>query len=423
MRKESDPVIYVGEVHEDNLIHSENYRDDFPFFDANDGLAYLDSAASTQKPEKVIDAISVYNSYHHANIHRGAYDLSIKATEGYDHVRDHVKEFIGAGAREEIIFTKGTTESINLLAYSYGEQLKPGDEIIVSILEHHSNLVPWQQLALRKGLKLTYLYVNPLGVIPDSELTKIKSGVKLVAVTMMSNAIGVKTPIEAIVDKAHEVGALVLADGAQYVPHHKIDVEALDIDFLVFSGHKMMASTGIGVLYGKKALLETLSPFHYGGDMIEYVEEQVTTFAPLPERLEAGTPNIEGVISLGAAMTYIDKVGLDFIHKKEQLLTAYALERLGELPDIELIGSKELSLKGPVISFNVKDVHSHDTAFILDNHKVAIRSGHHCAQPLMKYLKVPSTARASFYFYNTYDEIDQLVEGLKGVRRLLGYGS
>lgn len=423
MKKESDPVIYVGEVEKENLILSEDYRDDFPFFDANDGLAYLDSAASTQKPEKVIDAISVYNSYHHANIHRGAYDLSIKATEGFDHVREKVKTFICAKAKEEIIFTGGTTESINLLAYSFGDQLNKGDEIVISILEHHSNLVPWQQLAKRKGLKLTYLYVDDLGVMNESELSKIKDGVKLVAVTMMSNAIGVKTPIEAIIAKAHEAGALVLADGAQYVPHHPIDVQDLDVDFLAFSGHKMMASTGVGVLYGKKDLLETLTPFQYGGDMIEYVEEQETTFAPLPERLEAGTPNIEGVISLGAAISYINKIGLPNIHKKEQALTAYALKKLGEMPEIDIVGTTDLSLKGPVISFNVKEVHSHDTAFILDNHKVAIRSGHHCAQPLMKYMKVPSTARASFYFYNTYEEIDQLVEGLRGVRRLLGYGS
>lgn len=419
----SDVMNSLDRVGQDNLIQSKNYRDDFPFFDANEGLAFLDSAATTQKPEQVIDAVMAYNSFHHANIHRGAYDLSIKATEGYDHVRDKVRAFIGAKSTEEIVFTKGTTESINLLAATLGETFQAGDEIVLSILEHHSNLVPWQQLAKRKGLKLTYLYVNALGVIPDSELAKIRPGVKLVAVTLLSNAIGVKTPIKAIIDKAHGVGAYVLGDGAQYVPHEAIHVQAMDLDFLVFSGHKMMASTGVGVLYGKKDLLESLRPYQYGGDMIEYVEELDTTFAPLPQRFEAGTPNIEGVVSLGAAIDYIKGVGFDYIHQKEQVLTAYALEKLSDIGVVNIIGTKEMALKGPVISFNVQDVHSHDTAFILNNHKVAVRSGHHCAQPLMKYLKVPSTARASFYFYNTYEEIDQLVNGLKEVRRWLGYGS
>jgi len=406
-------------------INQEQYRKDFPFFRNNPDLVYLDSAATTQKPDMVLEALSTYNHSNHANIHRGAYKLSIAATEMYDSVREKVGQFIHADSSEEIIFTKGTTESINMIANCFGEtQLEEGDEIVLSILEHHSNLVPWQQLAIRKKLKLTYMYTNKDGIIETEEIEeKIKSGVKLVAITMISNAIGVKTPIEAIIKRTHEVGGVVVVDGAQAVPHEPIDVVDMNIDFLAFSGHKMMASTGIGILYGKKALLEKMSPYHYGGDMIEYVEEQSSTFAPLPNRLEAGTPNIEGVISLGAAIDYINHIGYETIHAHEMALTSYALAELQKLEYVTIIGTTDIDMKGPVISFNIKDVHSHDTAFILDNANIAVRSGHHCAQPLMKYMQIPSTARVSFYLYNTKEDINKLINNIKQVRRWLGYGS
>lgn len=400
------------------------FKQDFPIFQLKEDLVYLDSAATTQKPSFVLDAIDTYNRGFHANIHRGAYDLSIEATRQYDLVREKVRAFIGAHQKEEIVFTRGTTESINLLASGLSLSFKAGDVIVLSILEHHSNLVPWQQLAKRLDLELRYMYCDEEGLIHEEEISKkITSEVKLVAMTMMSNAIGVRTPFEMVIEQAHKVGAKVLLDAAQMVAHEPVDVKSLDVDFLVFSGHKMMASTGIGVLYGKKALLENLPPYHYGGDMIEYVEEQETSFAKLPERLEAGTPNIEGAISLGASIDYINKIGFEAIHNQGQELIAYALEKLDEVDDVNIIGTKNFLFKGPVISFNVKDVHSHDTAFILNNAHIAVRSGHHCTQPLMKFLKLPSTTRASFYIYNTKEDIDQLVNALKEVRRWLGYGS
>ncbi len=403
-------------------------RKDFPSLTLSANgkpLVYLDNAATTQKPFRVIASLKDYYERSNANPHRGAHYLSIMATEAYESSREVVRAFINAWSSREIIFTRNATESLNLLAHSYGmTNIKEGDEIVISILEHHSNLIPWQQLAKAKKAQLKYLYVDSEGQVKDEEIyTKITDKTKLVSITHISNALGTVTPVKRIIDFAHEKGAVVIVDGSQSVPHIKLDVKALDADFLVFSGHKMLGPMGIGVLYGKEKLLEAMPPFLFGGDMIEYVHEQETTFAELPFKLEAGTQNVEGALGLKEAILYLEKLGMDRIEAMEKELTAYAFERLSELPIIELYGPRDLSKRSSVISFNVKDVHPHDTASIMDAYGVAIRAGHHCAQPLMRYMNLNATARASFYFYNTKDEIDIFIDSLKNVRKWLGYGS
>jgi cysteine desulfurase / selenocysteine lyase len=388
-------------------------------------LVYLDNGATTQKPLRVINSIRDYYEKFNANPHRGAHYLSVIATQIYEDSREAVKAFINAKSSKEIVFTRNATESLNLLAYSYGmSNIKEGDEIVISIMEHHSNLIPWQQVAKSKNAILKYLYIDDEGQIKENEIyEKITEKTKLVSITHISNALGTINPIEKIIKHAHEKGAVVIVDGSQSVPHKKVDVRSMNADFFVFSGHKMLGPMGIGVLYGKEELLEKMPPFLYGGDMIEYVEEQETTFAELPFKFEAGTQNVEGALGLKEAILYLQEIGLDRVEKIERELTAYALEKMSELSIIEIYGPKDLNKRSSVISFNVKDVHPHDTASILDAYGVAIRAGHHCAQPLMRYMNLNATARISFYFYNTKEEIDIFIESLKNVRKWLGYGS
>lgn len=388
-------------------------------------LVYLDNAATTQKPAVVIDALRDYYSLNNANPHRGAYTLSVRATELYEAAREAVKDFIGAAKTQEVIFTKNATEAFNLLAYSYGmSTIQRGDEIVISIMEHHSNLVPWQQVAAAKGAKLLYLYPDENGAIPDEKIEKkISAKTKIVSVTHVSNVLGTVNPVKSVVRKAHEVGAVAILDLAQSVAHMKIDVKDLNADFAVFSGHKMFGPMGIGVLYGKEKYLEAMPPFLFGGDMIEYVTEQSATFAPLPQKFEAGTQNVGGAVGLCAAIRYVRDVGFDDIQRMEDRLTCYALQRLDENPYITIVGSLTPENRAGVISFHLRDVHPHDVASILDADGIAIRSGHHCAHPLMKYLGVTAASRVSLCFYNTIEDIDMLAESLRHVRRWLRFGS
>ena len=405
---------------------SNNYLEDFPLLQQTDEgkrLVYLDNGATTQKPLSVIRAIEQYYTTFNANPHRGAYELSVQATEIYENTREKVRDFLGAAKISEIIFTKNATESLNLIAYSYGMNfIQAGDEIVISIAEHHSNLVPWQQVAKAKGAVLKYLYVNTDGVLSEEELdSKITDKTKLVAVTHVSNVLGIINPVKRIAEKAHAVGAVVVVDGAQSIPHLPVNVRELDVDFFVFSGHKMLAPMGIGVLYGKEKLLDAMPPFLFGGDMIEYVQEQETTFAPLPAKFEAGTQNVGGAMGLSAAIDYLNRVGMPVIEECEKELVRYAITKLSKLPYITLYGCGELVDKTGVISFNVQDVHPHDVSTILDADGIAIRAGHHCAHPLLQYLGVNATCRASLYFYNTKDDVDALIDSLSRVRKVMGY--
>lgn len=402
------------------------YKKDFPLLKTNiengNSLIYFDNAATTQKPQKVIDAVENYYKNQNANIHRGAYTLSANSTILYEDSRETVREFINAKESREIIFTKGATESINLIAYSYGlEFLKENDEIVISIGEHHSNLLPWQMVAKAKGAILKYMYIDKNGHISKEEIqNKITSKTKIVAVAYVSNTLGNINPIKEIVKVAHSVNAVVLLDGAQSIPHIPLDVQDLDIDFAVFSGHKMLGPTGIGVLYGKDYLLDKMPPFIFGGGMIDSVSEQEAVFSPLPEKFEGGTQNIAGAIGLKAAIEYIQDVGYDTIYSIEQELTSYALEELMKLPYITIYGSENVIDRVGVISFNIQDVHPHDVSTLVDYYGVAIRAGHHCAHPLMRFLNINATCRVSFYFYNTKEEIDIFIEGIKSVRKELG---
>ena len=392
----------------------ENIKKDFPLLRDNN-ITYLDSGATTQKPEYVLNSISNFYETSNANPHRGAYALSIKATEVYEQTREKIAKFIGAKHSEEIIFSKNATESLNLIAYSYGlENLGVGDEIVISIMEHHSNLVPWQKVSKKTGSKLNYMYINENFEISDEEIEeKITDKTKIVGITHVSNVLGTINNIEKIIKYAHKKGAVVVVDASQSIPHMQIDVSKLDCDFLVFSGHKMLAPLGIGVLYGKREILNKMTPFLMGGDMIEYVYEQDTTFAPLPNKFEAGTQNVEGVIGLGAAIDYIQNIGYDRISKIEEKVVSYAREELSKLDFLTLYMTKNSLNHSSVISFNIDGVHPHDVASILDSQNVCVRSGNHCAQPLMRYLKIDSTCRASFYIYNTKEDVDNLVLALK----------
>ena len=391
-------------------------REDFPILK---DITYLDSGATTQKPLEVIDAIANYYKNDNANIHRGAYDLSIRATQAYDNARSKVASFINAGRSQEIVFTRNTTESMNLVAYSYGlNNLKKDDIILISIMEHHSDLVPWQMVAKKTGAKLEYMYVNDEGIIPEEELNKIRDGVKLVGITHVSNVLGTINPVKEITRRAHEVGAVAIVDAAQSVPHMKVDVQDIDCDFLAFSGHKMLAPMGIGVLYGKYDLLDKMTPFLSGGDMIEYVYEQDTTYAPVPTKFEAGTQNVEGAIGLAKAIEYIEKVGYDTIEKIEKDLLTYAMDELTKLEYVDIYGPKDIDKHAGVISFNLKGIHPHDVASILDSEKVCVRSGNHCAQPLLNSMGIDSTCRASFYMYNTREDVDNLVKAIKKAKEM-----
>lgn len=391
-----------------------NFKDEFPILQERK-ISYLDSGATTQKPQCVIDAIESYYKECNANPHRGAYSLSIEATEKYESTREKIAKFINARNREEIIFSKNATESLNLIAYSYGlDNLKKDDEVVLSIMEHHSNLVPWQYVTKKTNSKLKFMYINKDYELSKEEIeSKITDKTKVVGITHVSNVLGTINNVKEIIKYAHKKGAVVIVDASQSIPHMKIDVQDLDADFLVFSGHKMFAPLGIGVLYGKKELLNKMTPFLMGGDMIEYVYEQNTTFAPLPNKFEAGTQNVEGVIGLGSAIDYIEKIGYKEIQNVEEAITKYAVNELSKLDFLELYITPHLENHSTVISFNIKGVHPHDVASILDSNGVCVRSGNHCAQPLLRYLGMDSTCRASFSIYNTKEDVDNLVEVLK----------
>ena len=391
-----------------------NFKDEFPILQERK-ISYLDSGATTQKPQCVIDAIESYYKECNANPHRGAYSLSIEATEKYESTREKIAKFINAKNREEIIFSKNATESLNLIAYSYGlDNLKKDDEVVLSIMEHHSNLVPWQYVTKKTNSKLKFMYINKDYELSKEEIeSKITDKTKVVGITHVSNVLGTINNVKEIIKYAHKKGAVVIVDASQSIPHMKIDVQDLDADFLAFSGHKMFAPLGIGVLYGKKELLNKMTPFLMGGDMIEYVYEQNTTFAPLPNKFEAGTQNVEGVIGLGSAIDYIEKIGYKEIQNVEEAITKYAVNELSKLDFLELYITPHLENHSSVISFNIKGVHPHDVASILDSNGVCVRSGNHCAQPLLRYLGMDSTCRASFSIYNTKEDVDNLVEALK----------
>ena len=399
-----------------------NLRKDFPIL--NDSFAYLDNAATSQKPLSVIQAVEDYYKTSNANPLRGIYDLSVSATEKYEAARLSVKKFINASKKAEIVFTRNATESVNLVAYSYGMSfINEGDEIIVSILEHHSNMLPWQNVAKAKNATLKYLYCDENGVINPSDLEElITDKTALVAITQVSNVIGRTNDIKAFAKIAHEHGAVILCDGAQSVPHMKVDVTDLDVDFLVFSGHKMLAPMGIGVLYGKSELLKNMPPFLYGGEMIESVTVDGATFARIPTKFEAGTVNVGGAVGLHAAIDYINNITMDEIVKREEELTKYAYERMSEIKHLTIIGSEDYKDHHGIITFDIDDCHPHDVADILGGLGVDVRAGHHCAQPLLKHIGHPVTTRASIAFYNVKEDIDRLIDALKGVRRTLGYG-
>lgn len=391
----------------------EEIKKDFPLL-ANNKITYLDSGATAQKPKQVIKAVEEFYEKYNANPHRGAYSLSMEATEVYEDTRTKIAKFINAKHREEIIFSKNATESLNLIAYSYGmENLKKDDKVVISIMEHHSNLVPWQKVCKSTGSKLNYMYINDDFELSDEEIeNKITDRTKIVGITQVSNVTGTINNVKKIIKYAHKKGAVVIVDASQSIPHMKIDVQDLDADFLVFSGHKMLAPLGIGVLYGKKEILNKMSPFLMGGDMIEYVYEQETTFAPLPNKFEAGTQNVEGVIGLGAAIDYIENLGYDKIQEIEKDIVSYARQELSKLDFITLYLTPNEEKHSGVISFNINGVHPHDVASILDSEGVCVRSGNHCAQPLMRFLGIDSTCRASFYFYNTKEDVDKLIVAL-----------
>jgi len=403
----------------------ENLRKDFPILQRivrdNKTLVYLDNASTTQKPNQVIDAITDYYRNHNANIHRAVYALAEEATELYESTRDKIANFIHIKNREEIIFVRGTTEAINLVAYAWGRtNIKKDDIIVTTEYEHHSNIVPWQLLTQEKGAKLVYIGMDDNGELTLDDLDKyLATGkVKLVTFSLMSNVLGTITDAEKIISKCKEHGVLTLVDGAQAVPHMSVDIEKLGCDFFAFSGHKMLGPTGIGVLWVRKSVLETMNPFHGGGDMIREVHKYETTWNDLPYKFEAGTPNIADVIGLGTAIDYLTKLGMENVREHEIELTSYAIEKLSQVKGLRIYGTKDISKRGGVISFNFSDVHPHDVAQIIDEEGIAVRSGHHCAQVLMERLNVAATSRASFYIYNTKEEIDSLITALTKVARI-----
>ena len=400
-------------------------RKDFPIFSVkeNECLVYFDSAATSQRPQCVIDAVADFYKRNNANPLRGLYDLSQRATDDYESSRAAVAKFINAKRTEEIIFTRNASESLNLIAYTYGMQnINEGDEIVVSIMEHHSNILPWQMVCNTKKAKLVWLECDKeTGIIPESEYSKITNKTKIVAITYVSNVLGTQNPVKQIAEIAHKNGAVIVVDGAQAVPHMKVDVQDIDADFLVFSGHKMLAPMGIGAVYGKIEILEKMNPFLRGGEMIEYVTRDGATFAEVPHKFEAGTVNASGAVGLKTACEYLSKIGFDFIHETEQSLTKLLFEGMKNIPHVHLIGNPDYSKHSGIVTFTIDDVHPHDIASLLDSEKIAIRAGHHCAQPLGAYLNVPATARASLYFYNTEDEVKIFLEKIAKIRSWSGY--
>ncbi len=377
-------------------------------------LVYLDSAATSQKPISVIETLERYYKEYNSNVHRGVHTLGTRATDEYEGAREKVRKFINATSTEEIIFTRGATTALNTVAQSYGRaHVGEGDEIVISHMEHHANIIPWQQLAKEKGAVLKYVPLEEDGTISIEAVKQtVTSNTKIVSIMMVSNVLGSMNPIEQIAEVAHQHGAIMVVDGAQAAPHMLIDVQKLNCDFLAFSAHKMAGPTGVGVLYGKKQHLEKMEPVEFGGEMIDFVGLQESTWKELPWKFEAGTPIIAGAIGLGAAIDFLEDIGLDEIEAYEHKLAAYAMEQMSTIDGISIYGPKDPSKRAGLVTFNISDVHPHDVATVLDAEGIAVRAGHHCAQPLMKWLKVSATARASFYLYNTEEEIDKLVAGL-----------
>ena len=399
-----------------------NYKKDFPLL-ANSDVAYLDSAATAQRPTVVLDAERDFYERANANPLRGLYALGMEATDRYEVARERVRRFLNAASDAEIIFTRNTTESINLVAYSYAlNHLRPGDEIVVSILEHHSNLLPWQMAARMTGAKLVYLDCEPDGSLPEQTLrSAIGPRTKIAAIGQVSNVLGCVNPVEQVIHLVHRNGGVVLVDAAQSAPHMKIDVQALGADFLAFSGHKLMAPMGIGVLYGRRELLAEMPPFLTGGEMIDSVTRESAVYAELPHKFEAGTVNAGGAAALAAALDYLESIGFDRVHAQEQALTRRAFEGMSAIPGVHILGSQDPDRHCGILSFTVDGVHPHDIASILDAAHVDVRAGHHCAQPLLQHLGVRSCARASLAFYNTPEDVDRFLAALRGVRKEMGY--
>lgn len=402
-------------------------RDDFPILSRKvygKSLVYLDNAATSQKPRQVISALTEYYEGYNANVHRGVHALSMEATDRYEEAREKVARFIGARQSEEVIWTRNTTEAINLVTGSWARSnLQPGDEVVVTEMEHHSNMVPWQMVTQERGATLRYLRLGDDGKLDLDDIdTIINDRTKMVSIVHASNSLGTINPVKEITARARAVGAAVMIDGAQSVPHMSVDVQDLDCDFLAFSGHKMLGPTGIGVLYAKREVLETMEPFLTGGEMVLSVTLDGADWNDLPMRFEAGTPNIADAIALGAAVDYLDSTGMDNIRRHEVQLTGYALSRLREIEELVIFGAEAAEDRGGVVSFHTPDVHPHDLGTYLDQQGIAVRTGHHCTMPVMRKLGVPATTRASFYLYNTEEEVDQLVDSLKSALRYFGHG-
>jgi len=398
-------------------MNIQDIRKQFPILDQEVNgkpLVYLDSSATSQKPLQVIKAIEKYYCEINSNVHRGVHTLGTRATDAYEGAREKVRKFINAKSTQEVIFTRGTTTSINTVAASYAAaNVKEGDEIVITYMEHHSNIIPWQQVARRTGAQLKYIPLQADGTISlDDVRATITPNTKVVSVMQVSNVLGVINPVKEIAQIAHENDAVMVVDGAQSAPHMKIDVQDLDCDFFAFSGHKMCGPTGIGVLYGKKQLLENMEPIEFGGEMIDFVHLYESTWKELPWKFEGGTPIIAGAVGLGAAIDFLNEVGLDNIAEHEHKLAAYALEKMSTVEGMTIYGPLDAAKRAGLVTFNISDVHPHDVATVLDAEGIAVRAGHHCAQPLMRWLKATATARASFYLYNTEEDIDKLVEGL-----------
>ncbi len=397
-------------------------RQEFPILDQEVNghpLVYLDSSATSQKPKSVIEALDTYYRQDNSNVHRGVHTLGTRATDKYEGAREKVRKFINAETTKQVIFTRGTTTAINTVAYSYGRaNLTEGDEIVITPMEHHSNIIPWQQAAKATGATLKYIPLQSDGTISlEDAANTITANTKIVAISHVSNVLGTVNPIKQIAELAHKHNAVIVVDGAQGAPHMKIDVQDLNCDFYAFSGHKMCAPTGIGVLYGRKNLLENMEPFEFGGEMIDFVNLYDSTWKELPWKFEGGTPIIAGAIGLGAAIDFLNEVGMDNITEHEQKIVSYAMEKLSTMDGITIFGPEK---RAGLITFNLDDVHPHDTATVLDAEGIAVRAGHHCAQPLMRWLEVTATARASFYLYNTEEDVDRLVDGLLKTKEYFG---
>lgn len=407
-------------------IAIEKIRRDFQILDQivnDEPLVYLDNAATTQKPKQVLDVLRHYYEQDNANVHRGVHTLAERATAEYEASRDKLKNFINANSRKEVLFTRGTTTGLNWVAKFAEQLLQPGDEIVISIMEHHANIIPWQQAAAKTGAILKFAYLKD-GELDMADLVdKITDQTKFVSITHVSNVLGVINPVKEIAKLAHDQGALMVVDGAQSAPHMAIDVQDLDCDFFTLSGHKMAGPTGIGVLYGKEALLNQMDPIEFGGEMIDFVYEQTATWTELPWKFEAGTPNIADAIGLGAAVDYLTELGMANIHQHEQELIDYVMPKLREIDGLTIYGPKDNHRRGGVISFNIDGLHPHDVATALDMEGVAVRAGHHCAQPLINYLDVSATARASFYIYNTFADCDKLVEAITLTKEFFKHGT